>query len=212
MTVAEYNECRRLYSQLDHYYKKIEKEPKKRADSPVFQTRNAIPSDSETLENIMPSNNARSSESSSSEEDMDQETPSDKQHPLEEEQTVMAAKPSDKQQSSDDASESENNIMPAKLSHKEQSSDEASEKEKNIMPQQNINDNLSPAKDDIDLDLEKIMEDSNEAKESESCSTSTPSNSSSSTSSSGQETLSEDLSFICSTATCGEVFDTAAGL
>ena len=161
VTVAEYMECRWLYSQLDCYYKKIEKEPKKRADSPVFQSQNAIPLDSETSENIMPSNNNRSSDSSSSEEDMDQETPSNKQHPSEEEQqqTVVHAKASDQQQSSDDASKSENNIMPAKPLPKEQSSEEASETEKNIMPQQEIiNGNpSSPAKDDVEMDLEKIM-------------------------------------------------------
>ena len=145
----------------------------------------------------MLSNNNRSSESSSSEEDMDQETPSNKQHPSEEEQTVVDA-----------------NIMPAKPSDKEQSFDEASESEKNIMPQQNINGNpSSAAKDDVDMDLEKIMEESTFlAKESESCSTSSSSNSSSSSSTSGEETSSEQSSFICSTATCGTVFDTAAGL
>ena len=191
VTVAEYTERRRLYSQLDHYYKKTEKEPKKRADSPVVHAHNAIPSDSETLENIMLSNNDKSLNSSSSEEDMEHDTPSNK----EEEQTVVHAPPSDK-------SASEQNIMPAKPSQKEQSLEEAAEIEKNIMPQ-----------DEVDMDLEKIMEDtSNLPKESESHATTSSSHSSSSSSSSDQEISSEDSSFICSTATCGEVFDTAAGL
>ena len=195
VTVAEYTERRWLYSQLDRYYKKLEQELKKKANRPVIKSRNAIPSDSETSENIMPSNNDGSSDSSSSEEDMDQETTSGKE------------------QSADDISKSENDIMPAKSSLKEQSSEEASETDKNIMPQQeSLNGNhSSPAKDDVDMNLEKIMEESTYAAKG-SHSSSSFSHSSSGSSSSDEETLSEESAFICSTATCGEVFDSAAGL
>ena len=104
------------------------------------------------------------------------------------------------------------NIMPAKPSDKEQSSDnETSESEKNIMPHQNNNVNgSSAAKDDLDVDLEKIMEDS--AFPANNSNTRSTSSSSSSSSSSAEETSSEESSFICLTAMCGDVFDTAAGL
>ena len=167
-TVAEYTEHRRLYSQLDRYYKKVEKEPTTKAHK-LTGICNAIPSDSdsETSANIMPSNNNGSSDSSSSE------------------------------QSADETSASEKNIMPAKPSN-EQSSEET---EKNIMPQEE-----NPNGNDVDMDLEQIMEDSTAQKSSSS------SSSSHSSSSSESETSSEVTSFICSTATCGEVFESAAGL
>ena len=103
--------------------------------------------------------------------------------------------------------------MSSKPLPKEQSLEEASETEKNIMPQQeNINGNpSSPAKDDVNMDLEKIMEDSTYPTK-ESHSSSSSSHSSSGSSSSDEETSSEESLFICSTATCGEVFDSAAGL
>ena len=64
----------------------------------------------------------------------------------------------------------------------------------------------SPNGNDVDMDLEQIMEDSTAQKSSSS------SSSSHSSSSSESETSSEGKSFICSTATCGEVFESAAGL
>ena len=74
VTVAEYTEQCRLYSQLDRYYKKMETDKRKakkvRFDIPVY-SRNAIPTDSESeSENIMPQEQSTKSsdeESSSNE-------------------------------------------------------------------------------------------------------------------------------------------------
>ena len=183
VTVAEYTERCKLYSQLDRYYKKMETDKKKankvRSDSPVYSW-NAIPLDSESdSENIMPQE--------------------------------QSTKSSDHKSSSNEGKEDDGepeNIMQDTLAD-----DMATEKQENIMPPDSNNTNGSvPNKDDVDL--EKIIEDSDStAKQSDNKSSSSSSSlTRSSSSSSLEETLSEESSFICSTATCGEVYDSAAAL
>ena len=167
VTVAEYTECHHLYSQLDKYYKKLEKDSEKQKEKEqqkqraIKQSRNYIPSDSE-------------SESTES---------------------------------------SDRNIMPSTS----MTVDASKEKESNIMPSENNSDTPEGAHAAAaDVDLEKMMEDrdtdgSNQVKDNSKQSSSS-SSSDSGSSSSEEETSSEDTEFICATATCGEVYQSAAAL
>ena len=183
VTVAEYTERCRLYSQLDRYYKKMETNKRKakkiRCDSPVY-SRNAIPTDSESeSENIMPQE--------------------------------QSAKLSDEESSSNQGKGHDaepDNIM----------QDTPAEKQENIMRPDSNDTNGSVANKD-DVDLEKIMEDSDSPEKQEDSDSTTKqsdnkssSSSTSLSSSSSEDTSSKESSFICSTATCGEVYDSAAVL
>ena len=166
VTVTEYTECRCLYSQLDKYYKKLEKDSEKQKEKEqqkqraIRQSRNHIPSDSE-------------SESTES---------------------------------------SDGNIMPSTS----MTVDTSKEKESN-MPSENNSDTPEGAHAAAaDVDLEKMMEDgntdgSNQAKDNSKQSSSSRSSDSGS-SSSEEETSSEDTEYICATATCGEVYQSATAL
>ena len=172
VTVAEYTECCCLYSQLDKYYKKLEKDSEKQKEKErqkqraIRQSRNHIPSDSE-------------SESTES---------------------------------------GDRNIMPSTST----TVDASKEKQSSIMPPENNSDTPDGAHAAAaDIDLEKMMEDgdidsSNQvkdnAKQPSSSSSSDSGSSNSEDETSSEETLLEDTEFICTTPTCGEVFQSAAAL
>ena len=183
VTVAEYTERRRLYSQLDRYYKKMETDKRKAkkltSDSPVY-SQNAIPTDSKSeTENIMQQEQSTKSSDDESSSSQGKDDDGEPEH-------IMQDTPAD---------------------------DTAAEKQENIMPPDSNDTNGSVANKD-DVDLEKIMEDSDSTgKQSDNKSSSSSTSSTrSSSSSSSEDTSSKESSLICSTATCGEVYDSAAAL